>query len=119
MFTDCWAAGAATGGCGHLEKALRDCMDQPVRLFPILATQVVKAYGTDGTLTLSSYRNNHRKTNLRSITISQDYIRISLGRRSGDLDADIQTMFSIIRASSASARQLEGADMRIPEAGIQ
>ncbi|KAI1611419.1 hypothetical protein EDD37DRAFT_632291 [Exophiala viscosa] len=26
---NCWAAGAATGGCGHLEKALRDCMDKP------------------------------------------------------------------------------------------
>ena len=29
--TDCWAAGAASGGCGHLEKALRECMDAPVR----------------------------------------------------------------------------------------
>ncbi|EXJ95031.1 hypothetical protein A1O1_00149 [Capronia coronata CBS 617.96] len=26
---NCWAAGAASGGCGHLEKALRDCMDAP------------------------------------------------------------------------------------------
>ena len=29
---DCWAAGTASGGCGHLEKALRECMDAPVRL---------------------------------------------------------------------------------------
>jgi hypothetical protein len=28
---DCWAAGAASGGCGHLEKVLRECMDAPVR----------------------------------------------------------------------------------------
>jgi hypothetical protein len=28
LFPDCWAAGAASGGCGHLEKALKECMDQ-------------------------------------------------------------------------------------------
>ncbi|KAK6382878.1 40S ribosomal protein mrp10 [Rhinocladiella similis] len=26
---NCWAAGAASGDCGHLEKALRDCVDAP------------------------------------------------------------------------------------------
>jgi hypothetical protein len=32
VHTDCWAAGAASGGCGHLEGALRDCMDAAVSL---------------------------------------------------------------------------------------
>lgn len=35
--TDCWAAGGAAGGCQGLEKALRDCMDAPVRFHSPLA----------------------------------------------------------------------------------
>jgi hypothetical protein len=97
--TDCWAAGAATGGCGHLEKALRECMDAPVRFvlpLPFLSSGsrnlnslhnpctfilVVATRPSITNICCQSHRKHLPKTNLPSTTIFHVYSRTLLDRR--------------------------------------